>query len=90
MLHMKGLFPYLMCDISLGSGRLDQSGRLTFSLWLEELLVPAMAPVMGESSGGGALRQHCTNPRSVGNIGGVYGVATNLVLRAAPPPLYIV
>ena len=55
--------------------------------------MPAMAavPEMAEGSGGGASRQHCTNPRSVGDVGGVYGVATNLVLRAtAPASLYIV
>ena len=42
-----------------------------------------------EDSGGGASHQHCTNPRSVEDVGGVYGVATNLVMRAAGPHLFI-
>ena len=56
---------------------------ITFSLWLEELPVPAMEPMMAETSGGGASRQLYTNPRSVWDVGGAYGVVTNLVLRAA-------
>ena len=64
---------------------------ITFSMWFEELPVPAMAPVpeMAVGSGGGASRQYCTNPRSVGDVGGVYGVATNLVVRAGVPHLFI-
>ena len=65
------------------------SSSSTFSLWLEELPVPAMVLVMAKSSGGGASRQHCTNPRSVGDVGGVYGLAMNLVVRiVAPTSLY--
>ena len=41
------------------------------------------------SGGGGASREHCVNPRSVGDVGGETGGAVNLVLRApAPTSLY--
>ena len=64
---------------------------ITFSLWLKELPMPAMVPVPGtaESSGGGASHQHCTNPKSVGDLGGVCGVVANLVMRPAVPHLFI-
>jgi hypothetical protein len=40
-------------------------------------------------SGGGASREHCANPSSVGDIGWVTGGAVNIILRApAPTSLY--